>query len=166
MDIASSQVVFHTIPSLFIIHLLCSLTPCRRCNHPEWTTAAPPILVSSCPDACPPPQSPRRTHPSSVSCGPRERLQQVRCESVSQVACVGREVLAHLLQLVLQLPRRPLVPTVLARRKPLPLLRAAHHRPHQEVAHIGRHRLRQCVELGRICPYRRLFAVGRQRQNV
>lgn len=56
---------------------------------------------------------------------------QVRREAVPQLAGVGRQVDADLLQVVGQPPRRRLVAAELAAEQALALLRAAQDRPHQ-----------------------------------
>lgn len=82
------------------------------------------------------------------------------------MAGVQREILTHLLELALQFPGCALVAAVLAGSQLFALLCAAHDRPHEQVTYVGRHRLRQRIELGRIRADRGLVAIRCQWQNV
>lgn len=104
--------------------------------------------------------------PPSVGRRPGQSLQQVGWEPVPQLAGVRRQVDAHLLQLHLQVLGRALVAAELPAAQPLPLPSAAHHRPHQQVAHVGRYHLRQACELRRVGSDRRRVAVRRQGQDL
>lgn len=102
----------------------------------------------------------------SVRRSPRQGLVQVRRQAVAQLAGVGSEVDADLLELVDHLAGCRLVAAELARLKPFPLLAAADDGPHEQVGHVDGHRLRQRRESGRVGPDHARVASGREREDV